>query len=198
MKRNLRMLGLIAAAALISAPALKAEVPTGWFIGGGVTFANDSLKQVTNNNLGINLNIGLDKEIGDTKIGFRPGFGLTFLPGSWDGDSKTSLNNLQVTGDLVVNTPIDKFKVITGMSINLWRYIGDARNGASNNWGLNGAMAPGGLKLGLRVGFEYKVSKEISAELLMQAVEFGNQPNGVQSWYNFNPSWLQLGVKYHF
>jgi hypothetical protein len=198
MKKTLRMLGLVAAAALISAPALKAETPTTYFYGVGITYANDALKQVTNTNLGLNFNAGLDREIKGTTIGFRPALAITFLPGSWDGDSKTSLTNLQASGDLVINTSIEKFKVVTGMSVNLWRYIGDARNGASNKWGLNSAMAPGGLKLGLRVGFDYKFSKQITGELLWQGVEFGNKPNDEQSWQNFNPTWLQVGVKYHF
>ena len=198
MKKTLRMLGLVASAALISAPALKAETPGGYFYGVGVTYANDSLKQVTNQNLGLNFNMGLDREISGTKVGFRPALGLTFLPGSWDQDSKTSLTNLQATGDLVIPTTIEKFQVVTGLSVNLWRYIGDSRNGADNKWGLNGAMAPGGVKLGLRVGFDYTFTKQITGEVLMQLVEFGNQPNGVASYQNFNPTWLQFGVKYHF
>lgn len=198
MNKTVRTLGILASAALLSAPALKAEVPAGLFVGGGITYANDSLKNVTNKTMGLNVHVGLNREVGETKVGWRPSLGLTLLPGDWDGDSKTALTNIQFANDLVINTPAKDLKVITGLSINLWRYSGETRNGAEHKWGLDGKLAPGDLKFGLRLGAEYRITKQWSTDVLLQMVEFGNKKADDYTGRDFNPSWLQFGVKYHF
>lgn len=198
MKKTLRMLGIVGAALVMSAPAMAADTQEGWYLGGGLTFACDSLKVATHKTLGLNLNAGLDRQVGDTNLGFRPAFALTFLPGNWEKDQKVSFINMQVSGDLVIPSGIDNLNVITGLSINTWQYTADSRNGADAPFGMVGTFAPRNLKLGLRLGFDYQISKRLTANAILQMVEFGNQPSDRATWDNVNPSWVELGVKYHF
>ncbi len=198
MKKTLRMLGIAGAAALMSSASLSAATPEGWFLGGAVTFANDSLKVATNKTTGLNFNVGLDRQIGDTNVGFRPGLGITFLPGEWKDDAKISFTGIQLTADLVIQTGIEHFTMITGLSVNNWRYLSDTRNGAESPFGLDGNFAPDAVKLGFRVGFDYKINEHLTADLLLQMTEFGNHPSDEFSFRNINPTWLQAGVKYHF
>ncbi len=223
MMKNMKKIGLGVAAVLLLAPSLKAGDGKA-FLGGGVTFANDSLRKVTNQTPGLNLNGGWDYTLPDTNTTFRMGLGLNILSGKegtynyiYDPNnlsvpvstiSKTSLYNVQGTVDLLIGTPWEKAKIVTGLSVNLWRYQAASRYvpgspGAGDivpsphPYDLQGSKAPGDLKVGFRIGLDYQVNKAWSGELLLQMVEFG-ATNGDSRTNAFNPSWLQLGVKYHF
>ncbi len=199
MNSKLKTLWIAAAATLVALPSLRAEDVQGMFVGGAVTVANDSLKKVTGKTYGVNLNIGLDRTIADTNIGFRPAFGVTWLPGKVVADgSKTSLTNLQISTDLIVPTGIDRLHLVTGISLNLWRYLASPATGTGENpWGLDGSKAPNKLKFGFRGGLDVKITEKWTAEVLLQMVEFGS-PTADVNWKNINPTWIQAGVKYHF
>jgi hypothetical protein len=210
MNKNLKPICLGFAAVLMSASLLQAEEAQEMAIGGGITIANDSLKKVTHNSLGLNFNVSTQMPIAASNVKFRPGLGLSILPGKWGVDndidnglitqSKTQLINIQATFDVMVPLPvagIENLTVITGLSVNNWRYNGATRDGNPHPYGLQGSAAPGSVKVGLRVGADYRINKQWSSELLLQVVEFGSGNTEVH-YHNFNPSWLQLGVKYHF
>lgn len=222
MMNSMKKIGLGAAAVLLLAPSLHAgDGKT--FLGGGITFANDSLRKVTNQSPGLNLNGGWDYTLADTNTTFRFGLGLTILSGKegtysyiYDPNnqyldvttiSKTTLYNVQGTVDLLIGTPWEKVKVVTGLSVNQWRYQAASRYAeGSNNTGivpaphpydLQGARAPGDLKVGFRFGADVQIDKAWSAEAILQMVEFG-AGDAQSRLNNFNPSWIQVGVKYHF
>ena len=220
MMKSMKKIGLGVAAVLLLAPSLQAAEGKA-FLGGGLTFANDSLRKVTNNSLGLNLNGGWDYTLADTNTTFRMGLGLTILSGKegnytyqYDPNfqdlkvttiSKTTLYNVQGTVDLLIGTAVENLKIITGFSVNQWRYQATSRNvsGAENivptphPYDLQTSKAPGNLKVGFRIGADYQVNKAWSAEAILQMVEFGGGDS--ESRFNsINPTWIQVGVKYHF
>ena len=210
MNKNLKPICLGFAAVLMSASLLRAEEAQEMTIGGGITIANDSLKKVTHNSLGLNFNVSTQMPIASSNVKFRPGLGLNILPGKWGEnndidnglvtESKTQLINIQATFDVLVPLPvpgIDHLALVTGLSINNWRYSGQTKDGNPHPFGLQGSAAPADIKVGLRVGVDYRINKQWSSELLLQVVEFGSRNTEVH-YHNFTPSWLQLGVGYHF
>lgn len=176
---------------------VKAEESKGFYIGGSATIANDSLRKVTNETLGLNLNIGLDRMIGDTNIGLRPQFAMTWLSGKPKDGTKTSLVNLQVAADVLIPVGYERVRLVTGFSINQWRYAAVADSNGNHPFNLSGKKAPASLKLGFRGGVDVKIADRWTAEALFQMVEFGSMDTKV-GYHNFNPSWIQVGVKYHF
>ena len=220
MMKSMKKICLGAAAVLLLAPSLQAGDNKA-FLGGGLTFANDSLRKVTNNSLGMNLNIGWDYTLADTNTTFRMGLGLTILSGKegnytyvYDPNntavpvttiSKTTLYNVQGTVDLLIGTPWEKVKIVTGLSVNQWRYQAASRFASGSGdilptphpYDLQGSKAPGDLKVGFRIGADFQVNKAWSAEAILQMVELGGT-NSESRLNSINPTWIQVGVKYHF
>lgn len=208
MKKYLKPICLGFAAVLMSASLLQAEEAQNMAIGGGITIANDSLKKVTHNTPGLNFNISTQVPVASSKVMFRPGLGLSVFAGKWGTnedvdnglttESKTQLVNVQATFDLMIPTgAVDNLTLITGISINQWRYSGQVRGGHPHPFDLEGSKAPDDVKLGFRAGLDYRFNKQWSGEFLLQLVEFGSK-NTEEHYHNFNPTWLQVGVKYHF
>lgn len=206
MKMNFKPVCLGFAAVMLAAPVLQAEEVGNAALGFGLTTATDSLRKVTHSTLGLNVNGSIDFNLGGT-LKMRPGFGITVLPGK-DGvnydvngtpvNSKTQLVNLQCTFDLVIPTGTNNaFSVITGLSINQWRYSGSTKDGSPHPFGLDGSRASDNVKLGLRLGLNYQVSQRWTAEALLQMVEFGSKTS-FQSEENVNPCWMHFGMKYRF
>ena len=210
MKKNLKPICLGFAAVLMSASLLHAEEEQNMAIGGGFTVAADSLKKVTHNTLGLNVNISTQMPIASSNVLFRPGLGLSLFSGKFGQnndidngvvvESKTQLVNLQATFDIMVPAVlVDNLTLVTGLSVNQWRYSGQTKGGNPHPFGLDGSYAPDDVKLGFRVGMDYRISKQWSSEVLFQMVEFGSRDKSNDIHYhNFNPTWLQFGVKYHF
>ena len=63
MNKNLKPICLGFAAVLMSASLLRAEEAQEMTIGGGITIANDSLKKVTHNSLGLNFNVSTQMRV---------------------------------------------------------------------------------------------------------------------------------------
>ena len=120
MNKNLKPICLGFAAVLMSASLLRAEEAQEMTIGGGITIANDSLKKVTHNSLGLNFNVSTQMPIASSNVKFRPGLGLNILPGKWGDnndidnglvtESKTQLINIQATFDVLVPLPVPRLR----------------------------------------------------------------------------------------
>lgn len=186
----------IAALALPSVMAQAADGPTP-FLGGGIISALDSTKEVTHSTLGYNITGGFDFRLADGTYGFRPGLAVNFLPGSDKDGVKTSLTNFQVYGDLVFNSGVQNLSFTAGLSVQRWYYKTTAATGTTSPYQLDGKGFLNGTKLGARLGMEYRFNKNISSELVLQVVDFGAK-DGEARTNVVTPSWLQVGVKYHF
>jgi hypothetical protein len=192
----------------MSGACLHAEEELNSAIGGGLTFATDSLKKVTHTVTGFNFNISTQMPIASSNVMFRPGLGLSILPGKWGENndldngittqSKTQLINVQGSLDILIPAgSIQGLSVVSGISLNQWRYQGQTQDGNPHPFGLDGSKASATVKVGARLGFDYRWSKAWSGEMLLQIVEFGSNDDQVHM-HNINPAWVQVGVKYHF
>ncbi len=235
------------------------EANTKWFAGGALIGQLNSAKDITNSSMGFGLNIGRDFQF--KGYSFRAGFAINSLPGksrsgaiyenfAYDPVSedvyaygaptpwtnKTSLMGYQVFGDFIFPSGFQKLDFTFGVSLNRWFYDATVTPEATGAYTVVRRTADDhipGLKGGLRIGAEYRISKNLSAELMFQIVELGNNDGGrgvglvdstaFYKWRptetspvddqidianpmynkltdgsNQNPSWIQLGVKYHF
>lgn len=189
---------------------------TGFSAGGSVIYGFDSLKKVTNNNLGLALTGSFEMPIAGSEIPGRVSLSYINLPGKQthyatpnsDGSLRTTLNAIQVGGDLLVASGIEGFKGVFGISFNQFKVNNagneDVSTGPNGNAGDPNAHHPlvddKGIKLGLRVGAEYSITKSISVEVLFQQTELaGRQKNDpLVRKGGLNPAWLQFGARYHF
>jgi hypothetical protein len=62
----------------------------------------------------------------------------------------------------------------------------------------NGSTSVPGLKLGLRLGADYKFTKNLSAQVLFQTTELGRITSLAGQLPTMNPSWLEFGITYKF
>lgn len=201
MNLNTKLMGLGLALGMLAIPA--SAQGTGFYVGGNLSYAGGmSLKNsVTKQDLGLVVDGGYIGKLASTDIPFRASLGLGWFPGAKDNGRQANAFNAQVAGDIFINTPVDKLRLITGLSFNKWRmdisYDDPAMGSFTNN--------VKGIKFGARLGVDYTFSSKLTGELLLQMTELGTDqdftkdPQGsTLGRVPINPSWLQVGLKYHF
>jgi hypothetical protein len=166
---------------VLGASLSAAEGPR-WDAGGAFLIGLDGLKSVTGNGQGTNLQVGFNGHIANSEVPFRASLQHYTMP--WDGSNPahTGLRDLQLAGDIFTSTPFARLRLLTGISLNKWSR-GDAKTSVK------------GLKFGGRLGVDVALNPKWSAELTFQAVELGTDALATKG---LNPSWAQLGVRYHF
>jgi hypothetical protein len=127
---------------------------------------------------------------------------------------KTDLTNMQVFTDVVAPIFNKKGNFVVGLSLNRYKFaVSGATPGQYSPLGLdaatrdsagvptgdaNGSATVKGYKLGLRLGFEYRVSNHVSAQVLLQQTELGRTTAALSHLNSLNPSWLTFGVTYKY
>jgi hypothetical protein len=134
-----------------------------------------------------------------------PGKETDYSTPTTDGHLRTTLNLIQLNGDILVASRIQGLRGVFGISFNKYKL---SRAGNEDTTAANAgdpsahfpAVDDKGTKLGLRLGVEYAITKQISAEVLFQQTELaGRQRNdGLVRKAGLNPAWLQFGARYHF
>jgi hypothetical protein len=186
---------------------------SGFSAGGAIIYGFDSLKKVTNSNLGFTINGAFDTTIYGSDVPARISLAYANMPGkqtsystpTTDGHLRTTLNLIQLSGDILVASSAPGLKGVFGISFNKYslNQAGNEDTTAANA-GVPSAHFPlvddKGVKLGLRLGAEYTITKQISAEVLFQQTELaGSQLNDkLVRKGGLNPAWLQFGARYHF
>ncbi|MDP2877249.1 MAG: hypothetical protein Q8O00_13765, partial [Holophaga sp.] len=172
---------------------------TGFSIGGGLLVGNDSLKKATNGSTGFHL--GADYTVG-TQLPVRFGFTLASMPGSAVNGLKTSLTLVQAHSDMVIETPAPALKALVGLSLNSYSM---SRTGVESTDALDvdhhfPVRDVSGIKLGLRLGMSYAFTKQLSAEVVFQQTELAGKDleDPMVRRGGINPSWFELGVRWHF
>jgi hypothetical protein len=178
-----------------------------YFVGGAIANVQGSIRTLTNNSMGYNINGGMEFAFQE-KLDLRVSAAINFLPGKSHDGLNFGLRGYQIATDLVFATPLEHLDLVLGMSAQRWQYQLTIEDNVQNPYVSNttGAVVwpesksytfVPGTKLGLRIGAEYKITPHVLTELLIQQTELGSM-NGDPSFYNKNPSWVQLGVKYTF
>lgn len=174
---------------------------------------SDSLKKVTNNATGISVNAAYDVMIPGSEVPARislayvniPGKATTYSTPTSDGSLRTTLNIFQLSGDLLITSPVAGLRGIVGLSFNKFSLdqAGNEDKSAANA-GNPSAHFPvvdaSGVKMGFRAGLDYAFTKRISGEVLFQQTELSGHQRGdtLVRRGGLNPAWFQFGIRYHF
>lgn len=169
----------------------------------GLISALDSLKKATNNSTALQLGADYHTKVWSTEVPARVGLTLASMPGKdWNG-LKTSLTLLQLHGDLVLDGPGTAWHPVLGMSLN---HYSMSRNGTENlldpldkdhHFPVRDVK---GMKIGLRLGLDYTVSRNVGLELMFQQTELAGKDltDPMVRAGGINPAWLEFNVRYRF
>jgi len=201
------LLGLVAAASL-------AAQSTGFSAGGGLILAPSkqffgAYDKAVHNNMGFFATAGYDFKIYQTDVDSRASLTFGMMPGKELNGLKTSLTLIQLSDDIFLPLGSESLRGLFGFSANFYSasFSGTEstdRNDVDHHFPFKDAD---GLKLGFRLGLDYAITKNLSAELLFQQTELAGSDiseldSPTQQAYvrrgGINPSWLQLGVRYSF
>ena len=194
--------GILLAAPLAGQQARPLSAHLAAFVG------TEDQKKATHSTSGFGLGFAWEGVIPVSAVPFRLGLGYNYLPGKEEMGLKTSLGAVQFTLDTFVSTPIQGLRMVIGLSLNNYHVQNSGTpplNTVGNPvayWSIDESK---GLKAGGRLGAEWRFSDRFSAELLCQVTELGTTPRVLQETANqalalgpVNPSWLQVGIRYHF
>lgn len=130
-----------------------------------------------------------------TSIEGRGALSWFAMPGKAKSDgTRISLRNVQLAGDVLIPAFHPSIRFATGLSVQRWNVDFE---GAPQGYELGK-----GPKLGFRAGYVWRPTRQWSAEALFQVAELGVSPKFKAGSYTntrgWNPSWVQVGVHYHF
>jgi len=202
--RSLRTILLLALAVL----PLGAQ---GFSASGSLIQGLDSLKKATNNGTAFIVGGDYDTHIYGTEVATRTGLSLAAMPGKERFGLKTSLTLIQLHQDLYLDTPNPKLRGLVGLSLNSYAMSTSGSENTLDALDLDHHFPMHdvkGVKLGFRIGLDYRFSGSWSMELLLQQTELAGKnlsgdiqaPDGTPlvRQGGINPAWIQLGVTYHF
>ncbi len=192
---------------------LVAQTSPRFSVHSALFMGSNDLKKATNSGSGFALGGAYDTTFPASDTRVRLGLSYNAMPGKVQGkDLKTSLASLQLSGDAHIRLPLPGLALVVGLSVNKYRVKNEGTPSTGTASGVtyyNSAFSitnADGLKLGARMGFDYALHPRVSLEALYQLTELGRGPKELGDHYvswdiargPINPSWLQLGVRYHF
>jgi hypothetical protein len=193
---------LIPCALLTACLALPvAAQGTPFSLNGGFISALDSLKKATNNSVAFQVGADYHTKVVGTEVPARVGLTLADMPGrEWNG-LKTSLKLYQFHGDVILDGPTANWHPSLGFSLN--RY-GMSRSGLENvdnpldkdhHFPVRDTK---GLKMGVRVGLEYTVSRRLGLEVMFQQTELAGKDmtDPLIRAGGINPAWFEFNVRF--
>lgn len=188
LKNALMGLGLAAT----MAGTLGAQDLKHWSVGMGYLRPLDSTRTWNNSHgLGANLNVdfGYTTMLASTDVPVRISLGFNNLPGDETStDEKLSFRGMYLGADLYIKTGVENLSLVTGLSLNKWRASYDAP-------GISESESVKGVKFGGRLGVDYQLTPRFSLNVFLTAVELGTDSTATQG---VNPSWIQVGGRFHF
>lgn len=193
LKNKLMGLGL---AALV-AGSLGAQDVNRWSVGMGYLIPLDSTKTITDPDgmtESLNLDFGYTAMLASTDVPVRISLGINNLPGSTTETlEKRSLFGMYLGADIYIKTGIENLSLVTGINLNKWRLKYKAP-------GIDEDESVEGVKFGGRLGLDYRINARFSVNLSVNATELGVDRVGMAEFGNqgWNPSWVQVGGRFHF
>jgi len=151
----------------------------------------DGLKKITRQTGlagGFTLELGTTGSVGGGTIPYRLSCSFNDFPGREVDAVQDTLMGVQVAGELLTPLGGSRFTLSTGASLNGWRWD-------HQEPGFHDTQSIKGVKFGGRLGLDFRVSPRFSVLALLQLTELGTDRQAI---YGYNPSWLQVGARYHF
>ncbi len=172
-------------------------------LGGSLILGHDSLKKATQNTMGFTVWGDYTGKVYGTTMPVRVGLGLTSMPGKEKNGLKTSLGSVQVYGDLLLETPWQALNGVLGLSINNYSMTKSGTEDTQHPDNVDRHFPVRdvkGLKLGLRLGLEYRFSDRLTLQVLLQQTELAGKDlqDPLVRVGGVNPAWTQVGLRYTF
>jgi len=203
---NMKRFISVGALSLGLAAGLQAQDAQKFSVSANLVQSLDGLKKITNRGgipAGLTVDFSYTGMLANSGVPFRTSLGVNFLPGRENVyQEKISLTGIQLAGDLLIKLgKSEKLNMITGISINTW---------SVSNKGFEPGFEPvlnngKGLKFGGRLGLEYRINQNWSAQVMLQAIELGQDYRGfdgygqeMKGFTGLNPCWIQYGARFHF
>jgi hypothetical protein len=178
---------------------VAAQAP-GFSVAGGPILGFESLKKATNNTVGYQLGADYTGHVPGTEIPARVGLAAASFPGKELNGLKTSLTLGQLHGDLLL--PFGTCYGIVGGSLNSYTMSRTGTEGedpldVAHHFPVRDAK---GLKLGLRLGVGFNLSKRIALEATFQQTELSGKDLNDEMVRSggVNPGWLNLDLRFNF
>lgn len=145
-----------------------------------------------NQTWGLGLDLAYTGKMESADLPYRLSLGYLKFLADIDPDTKSRLADLQVAADVFLTKPNSKLGAFVGLSANNWTVSSDASNAGSK-----------GVKLGFRAGVEYNFSSSAAVTAMYQLTELGTDgqfknKEALTGSRGINPSWIQVGVRFHF
>jgi hypothetical protein len=183
----------------------------GFSVTGSFILPLESLKKATNGSSAYSAGFDYETRLYGTDVPARAGLAFAAMPGSEKFGLKTSLTLVQLHGDIYLTTPNPKLRGLVGISFNSYSQSRTGTEDTADALDIDHHFPMHdvkGVKLGLRLGLDYRLAKNWSMELLFQQTELAGKdlsgditdPNGVGlvRQGGINPGWLQLGATFRF
>ncbi len=201
--------GLVGFAVLAATPLTAQEVKGGASVVVSLGYNLDQPYKTTANRTNMGAEFGYEMRLEDAKVNLRPLVGVISFPGSDAHGLKTGLTALQAGVEVLIPTSVSGLRTTFGLTVNKW---------SIKNSGVevkNVTAFPieddKGIKLGLRLGLEFKVTDRFAIQTLLQGIELGrsperlyvasageNAPPNTLAKGGQNAAFVQVGVKYSF
>ncbi len=181
---------------------LAAQTP-GFSVAGGPILGFESLKKATNNTLAFQIGADYTGHDLGSDIPARAGLALASMPGKdWNG-LKTSLLLTQLHGDILLPLPRIHGYGILGASLNTWSMSKSGTEDTEDpldrdhHFPIRDAK---GLKLGLRVGVGFNLTRNLALEAVIQQTELAGKDleDPLVRQGGINPGWLNLDIRFSF
>jgi hypothetical protein len=180
---------------------LAAQAP-GFSVAGGPILGFESLKKATNNTVGYQLGTDFTGHVPTTEIPARVGLAIASFPGKELNGLKTSLTLAQLHGDLLLPLEGIHGYGIFGGSLNSYS-MSTAGTESTDELDIDHHFPvrdAKGLKLGLRLGLGFNLSKRVGLELTFQQTELSGKDlnDPMVRVGGVNPGWLNLDLRFTF
>jgi len=183
----------------------------GFSVNGSLIQGLDSLKKATNATTAFSAGVDYDTRLYGTEVPARAGLSFAAMPGKERFGLKTSLTLAQLHGDIYLATPSKALRGLVGLSLNSYTMSTSGTENTDDALDIDHHFPMHdvkGVKLGLRLGLDYRLGEAWSLELLFQQTELAGKdlsgdvtaPDGstLVRQGGINPAWLQLGVTFRF
>lgn len=185
----------------LSLPLAAQDSP--FSINGGLISALDSLKKATNNSLAFHVGADYQTKVWSTDVPARVGLELASMPGSdWNG-LKTSLTLFQLHGDILLDGPSPAWKPVIGLSLNQYSMSKKGTEDLADPLDRDHHFPVRdvkGTKIGVRVGLDYALSRNLDLEVMFQQTELAGKDltDPMVRAGGVNPGWFEFSVRYRF
>lgn len=175
---------------------------TNFSVGGSVLLGLDSYKKAVNSNLGFMIDGGWETTLLKSGVPARVTLGAAFMPGKDLNGLKTSLTDIQLAGDILLDTGVERLRGLFGISLNRYtaRYSGEESTSLFDVDHHFPFHDVNGIKGGLRLGLEYAFTSRLAGQVIFQNTELSGRERSDPLIRKgaVNPAWIQFEGRYRF